>query len=135
MITLSTQPPKNPAMPPRTAPMIMAATIRITARGSVIRAPNRTRENTSRPSSSVPNQCAAEGPAKMVNFCASGFCGAMSGAKIATTAHAPRTASPVRASGRRHGTGVTGRSRRRRATASTVPRGSRGARAETVTTA
>ena len=137
MITLSTQPPKNPAMPPRTAPMIMAATIRITASGSVIRAPYSTREKTSRPSSSVPNQFAADGPARMANFCASGFCGAMSGAKIAITAHAPMTTRPVRASGRRHGTGVTGRRRRRpRPTAfDRAAGGSAGARAETVTTA
>jgi hypothetical protein len=39
--------------------------------------------------------------------------GAMSGAKIAITAQAPITARPTRASGLRHGTGVTGRSRRR----------------------
>ncbi len=132
---MSTQPPKYPAIPPITAPMIMAAMIRITASGSVIRAPNSTRENTSRPSSSVPNQCAADGAARMVNFCASGFCGAISGAKIAITAQAPITPRPARASGRRHGTGVTGRSRRRRATVATGSGGSSGALAGTVTRA
>ncbi len=81
----------------------MAATIRITASGSVILAPYSTRENTSRPSSSVPNQCADDGPSRMPNFCASGFCGATSGAKIAITAQAPITARPASASGRRHG--------------------------------
>ena len=102
--------------------MIMAAMIRITASGSVIRAPYSTRENTSRPSSSVPNQCADDGGARMAKFCASGLSGAISGAKIAITTQAPITPRPARASGRRHGTGVTGRSRRRRATAATASR-------------
>ena len=93
----------------------MAAMTRITASGSVILAPNSTREKTSRPSSSVPNQCAPDGAARIANFCASGFCGAISGAKSAITAHAPMTIRPVSASGRRHGNGVPGRSRRRRA--------------------
>ena len=101
--TLSTQPPKKPATPPTIAPIPMAAMIRMTASGSVIRAPNSTRENTSRPSSSVPNQCAPDGAAKMVNFCASGLSGAISGAKIAITAQAAITAIPARASGLRHG--------------------------------
>ena len=105
MITLSTQPPKNPAIPPSTAPMIMAATIRITASGSVIRAPYSTREKTSRPSSSVPNQFAADGGARIGNFCASGLSGAMSGAKIAITIQAPITIRPVRASGWRQAPG------------------------------
>ena len=74
--------------------MIMAAMIRITASGSVIRAPYSTRENTSRPSSSVPNQCAADGGARMAKFCASGLSGAISGAKIAITTQAPITPRP-----------------------------------------
>ena len=117
--------------------MIMAATISITASGSVIRAPYSTRENTSRPSSSVPNQCADDGGARMAKFCASGLSGAISGAKIAITTQAPTTPRPARASGRRHGTGDTGRSRRRRATAATRLGGGaqRSAGAATVMTA
>ncbi len=137
MITLSTQPPKKPAIPPSTAPMIMAAMTRMTASGSVIRAPNRTREKTSRPSSSVPNQCAQDGPARIANFCASGFCGAITGAKMPITAQDPMMISPVRASGWRQGGGASGRRRRRRtaSTAAAVDDGSIGAGAETVTTA
>ena len=83
--------------------MTMAATTSSTASGSVIRAPYSTRRNTSRPSSSVPNQCAADGAARIANFCASGLYGAISGAKIAISTQTPITARPTRASGRRHG--------------------------------
>ncbi len=62
---LSTQPPRNPAAAPITAPMIIERMTSSTDSGSVTRAPDSTRDSTSRPSSSVPNQCADDGAARM----------------------------------------------------------------------
>jgi hypothetical protein len=56
MMMASTIPPKNPATEPRVEPMTMATATSRAASGSERRAPYRTRLNTSRPISSVPNR-------------------------------------------------------------------------------
>ena len=61
MITLSTQPPKLPAMAPRGTPMSRDRPTAASAAVRDTRAPYSTRLNRSRPSSSVPIQCAALG--------------------------------------------------------------------------
>src|SRR5437773_8809081 len=63
------------------------------------RVPQITRLSTSRPTLSVPNQCARPGRARMFpRFCASGSYGASSGAASATTMAASNTAAPNGAS-------------------------------------
>ena len=63
IMTESTEPAKKPAMAPRVEPIIMATATRRAAKGSERRAPYRTRLNTSRPSSSVPNRYRCDGAA------------------------------------------------------------------------
>src|SRR5271165_1442826 len=53
------------------------------------------RENTSRPTSSVPNQCASEGALRTVaQLCAVGSYGAMTGASKARSANSTMSSSP-----------------------------------------
>src|SRR4051812_46937977 len=61
MITSRAQPPAYPATTPRTTPVTPEITSTATAISSDVRAPNRTRLSTSRPTWSVPNQCAPLG--------------------------------------------------------------------------
>ena len=59
--TASTQPPAEPATGPTSSPTGAASTATSTTTNSVMREPWISRERMSRPWSSVPNQCAAEG--------------------------------------------------------------------------
>ena len=68
----STQRPKKPAQAPRRLPMTTDKTTSSSVSGIESRAPYRTRLNTSRPRSSVPNQCAPFGALSRGNFWASG---------------------------------------------------------------
>ena len=61
-----------------------------------------TRLRTSRPSSSVPKRCALDGDCDGGKIWASGSCGAMYGAKIATITHPTAMTAPTTASGCRH---------------------------------
>ncbi len=66
------------------------------------RDPTMTRENTSRPSWSVPNQCAADGGELVASrLCASGLCGAIAEPKMAHTIQNSRMAAPAMNVGRR----------------------------------
>src|SRR5690349_13130569 len=66
------------------------------------RAPQITRASTSRPISSVPNQCADDGALRIaLQLVASGSCGESQGAKIATTRKNTITASAITAMRRR----------------------------------
>ncbi len=98
MITLSTAPRKKPAMRPSgMAKTAASATISNAAR-SEIRAPQISRLRMSRPRSSVPSQCAAEGPALMALMSwTSGECGATQGAKMAATMTIRRKSRPAMA--------------------------------------
>ena len=103
IITASTARPKKPAAAPRAEPMVMATSTRRTARGIDRRAPYRTRENTSRPSSSVPNRYRCDGATPRGANWLSGEKGASSGAKMATRAQAEMVTMPMTASGWRQG--------------------------------
>ena len=61
MMTLSTIPPKNPATAPRMPPTRSPKATAATPMDREIRLPWTTRARRSRPNSSVPNQCSAEG--------------------------------------------------------------------------
>ncbi len=65
-----------------------------------------TRERTSRPSSSVPKRWWSDGLSDAGKLCASGFEGAMSGAKTAITIQANAITVPAIASGCRHAAGI-----------------------------
>ena len=60
-ISASTQPPASPASIPSGTPTASAAATERPPAISEARAPQRVRDSTSRPFSSVPNQCASEG--------------------------------------------------------------------------
>src|ERR1700722_15152582 len=98
MITESTAPRKNPAISPRgMATTAARATISNDTRNE-IRAPQIRRLRMSRPRSSVPSQCEAEGPALTALMSwASGACGATGGAKMAATITISRKPSPAMA--------------------------------------
>src|SRR5213592_4774551 len=98
----------RPRAVPRTVPRIVASGV--TSR--MVRAPAMTRDSTSRPSWSVPNQCAPDGPALLASrFCASGLYGAKDRPKIAHTTQNKMMAAPIRKVGRlsssRHRAGTT----------------------------
>ena len=61
MMIMFTTPPANPASSPNGTPIPPAIATETTPASSDARAPKTTRENTSRPFSSVPIQCCAEG--------------------------------------------------------------------------
>ena len=61
MITVSANPPRNPASAPKVAPIAKAIATTVTAMGNEWRAPCRVRLRTSRPSASVPSQCSQLG--------------------------------------------------------------------------
>ena len=89
-ITASTHPPRNPARSPSSDPIRQARPAATNATVSDTRVPNITRESTSRPSPSVPSRKPgsasgkpAGGTVAVRRFCASGSCGATSGAAIA----------------------------------------------------
>src|SRR5260221_8245675 len=71
-----------------------------------IRAPQMRRERMSRPSSSVPHQCCAEGVCKRFgrSMCA-GSCGAINGAQIAEKTKMETSTTPTAAKGLWRGTG------------------------------
>src|SRR5262245_26640370 len=103
----------EPVTRPRSALMSVAARLII----SDARAPNMRRLSVSRPSASVPNGWSIVPPAQtggarlLSRSCASGLCGAMRPAKIATKATSPSPTSPATAVFRR----VSRPRRRRRA--------------------
>ena len=77
----------------------------------MVRAPVMTRDSTSRPSGSVPNQCAPDGAAFVPSSCcASGLYGAIACPKMAQTIQNRRMAAPTMNVGfrtsSRHGAGV-----------------------------
>ena len=101
MMTSSTARPKYPAIAPSTEPMIAEETTRMSASGSESRAPKRVRLRTSRPSVSVPNQCAPLGGFSRGKACESGSKGAIRGTKIAMRNHSTMIVMPTMAIGRR----------------------------------
>ena len=103
MMTESTKPAKKPAMAPRVEPIIIATATRSAAKGSERRAPYRTRLNTSRPSSSVPNKYTCDGAALRGANCRFGGYGASSGAKMAIRIQATMMVMPMIARGWRQG--------------------------------
>ena len=74
---MSVQPPASPASSPTGTPITSATSTETTPASIEARAPYSTRDSTSRPFSSVPNQCAAEGALRIaVQEVASGSDGA-----------------------------------------------------------
>ena len=60
--------------------------------------PSSTRENTSRPNESVPNQCSADGPWLAVRkLCSSGSCGTIQGPASASTTSSATSSMPIEA--------------------------------------
>ncbi|MNR24291.1 hypothetical protein D3C85_1413620 [compost metagenome] len=57
IITVSTLPPRKPAVAPHTMPMVTEAMVAIRPTISEMRPPIRVRTSRSRPRSSVPNRC------------------------------------------------------------------------------
>src|ERR1700733_1361321 len=91
-ISASTQPRRKPAKRPSSEPIRHARPAATKATVSEIRAPKITRESTSRPRPSVPSKNPASASGKPIGgnvaanrFCASGSCGAISGANTART--------------------------------------------------
>src|SRR5580692_3497697 len=119
---------------PRTVPRMVARMVDSGVMIRMSRAPTMTRDSTSRPIKSVPNQCAADGPALgKSSCCASGLYGANECPKIAHTIQNSTMAAPTpnvgrRSSSRHHEAGAV---RRATATAaddpgpSTAPDGSK----------
>src|SRR5438132_11810154 len=77
------------------------------------RAPQRTRESTSRPSSSVPNQYPCPGCSDGGAFWASGSCGAIAGARTAIAIQVAASRMPTTASGWRQAAETRRRRRKR----------------------
>ena len=113
MIAPSTTPPRYPAMAPAMLPMIRASVTSRTASGMVTRAPWSTRENTSRPSPSVPNQWSPLGEVRRGKSWASGSWGAIHGANTITNSQNAAMTIPMSASGRRQAAPRRERGRRR----------------------
>src|SRR3954447_6320779 len=102
----------RPRAVPRMVPRMVASGV--TTRMS--RAPTRTRDSTSRPRVSVPNQCALDGPVLLnSSCCSSGLYGAIACPKIAQNTQNTMMTAPIMKVGRRsssrqadRGTAVTG---------------------------
>ena len=74
MTKLSTRPPAYPASRPSSAPASTAMTTEPKPATSETRVPQSTRENTSRPTLSVPRKCVRSGRASvLLRFCWSGL--------------------------------------------------------------
>ena len=85
-----------PATAPITTPSTTLVTAEMRPMASETRAPNRTRVSTSRPSSSVPNQCVGEGnPRRWARSITSNPNGATTGASRAAMMSTPRNAAAV----------------------------------------
>ena len=98
MITESTAPRKNPAIRPSGMATTAARPTISNAARSEMRAPQMRRLRMSRPRSSVPSQCEADGPALTALMSwAFGGCGATSGAKMAATITIRRKTRPAMA--------------------------------------
>ncbi len=77
-------------------PTMAAQNTEPTAMVSVMRVPTITRDSISRPSSSVPSQCCAEGGSSMASrSCAVGSYGAMPGPNTATTQNPTSSVTPI----------------------------------------
>jgi hypothetical protein len=100
LITASVRPPTKPATMPTGTPSSTATATLITPAIRLARAPNTTRANTSRPFSSVPNQCAALGALRIVlQLVAMGSAPAISGANTAASTNTITSPSPTMAVG------------------------------------
>src|SRR5919201_3194510 len=121
MTTPSARPPAYPASMPSTPPAMAAMATDTKPATSDTRVPQMTRLNTSRPTLSVPSQCARPGRARLLpRFCASGSYGASSGAASAMTMAASSTAAPNGASRARVARRSASQRRSRTVTASRV---------------
>ena len=90
---VSNHPPKYPATAPTVRPMIPAPKTTLTLTSIETRVPKMMRDRMSRPSSSVPIQCAALGATRRAGkFCAIGSYGASHGAASATISKQQREA-------------------------------------------
>ena len=83
-------------MMPITVPMMMPASVATEPTKSETRAPQITRERTSRPKASVPNRCAADGGSSFISTSwSSGSKGAIQGAQIAISTIAMTSTIPI----------------------------------------
>src|SRR4051812_18649276 len=113
-ITVSpTQRPKYPAASPSSPPTTSDSPTSSSASGTVTWAPASTRLKTSRPNSSVPNQCPPSGACRRGKSWASGSNGHSTGPSAATTIQSAATTVPVTPSGVRHACGTRVRNRTR----------------------
>jgi hypothetical protein len=88
----------RPRAVPRMVPRMVASGVMI----RMVLAPTMTRDSTSRPSGSVPNQCAPDGAwLAASSCCASGLYGANERPKMAQTIQNSRMAAPTQKVGRR----------------------------------
>ncbi len=98
----SSHPPKYPASAPMASPISPAPKTTLTLTSMETRAPYTTRAKTSRPSSSVPIQCAALGEASRAGrFCAVGLVRAIHGAPSARMTSSKESTKPHRPIGLR----------------------------------
>ena len=98
----STTPPTKPAARPMGTPRANEIETATTPASSDARVPQTTRESTSRPMSSVPNQCTADGAWRIaLQLVSMGSKGAIHGAPSAMTTNAATTTRPKSALGRR----------------------------------
>ena len=96
MMMRSNLPPRYPAASPSDVPTSSPMDTLMRPTDSEIREPQSTRENTSRPRSSVPSQCVAFGDwSESMTFTLIGSNGAMIGANAATKSHASTMSPPT----------------------------------------
>jgi hypothetical protein len=94
-ITMSAQRPPSAASRPSGTPITAAPSTATTPAARLARAPNSTRDSTSRPFSSVPKGCVAEGGWRSRDHeVSSGSKGAIQGASSAASTKASTTTSP-----------------------------------------
>src|SRR5260370_10105723 len=92
--------PETPATQAASSPTASEGPTTLTATTSEILAPYKVRERISRPSSSVPNQCATDGPInRPVKSSCAGSCGASHGANTAQTTKTVSRTIPTAARG------------------------------------
>ncbi|CAH0326539.1 hypothetical protein SRABI106_04690 [Rahnella aquatilis] len=102
IISASTTPPTTPEKQPSNEPVVPAMITTASPAATDCWLPISTRLNRSRPTSSVPNQCSAEGACKRsVRLMAFGSCGTSHGEKIMMKSTISMIASPNIVSGLR----------------------------------
>ena len=99
--TSSSHPPTRPSKTPNNPPQVMARIVEMVVTSNACRPPSMVRVNTSRPRSSVPNQCSEDGALRIISALNSlKSYGAIAGDTIARTTWKATRIRPTRPEGR-----------------------------------